>query len=287
MADIIYYDKPIDFMKSNHEFIYNDLLAHYHLIHVIEQLKAQTLRLYDCFNITDEHQNWILGLRVDHGYYLYASSWTSEMVNVLVRHIKLNNFKNISVCGQRELVKELFAASNEEGEVFKNRFMEHCIQVKPAIKILDGHGQNGSLRDYDELLQLCIDYYQEEFKGKGSQSKEDIGRTLHRSIENQSTFCWKNSEKQIVSIVQHINTGAEDVDFAMIGGFYTDPKYRGKGYGYSLMHSITKGLLNAGYDRCGLVSDADNVITSKIFDQVGYVQIYNWVLMNKFSIPNG
>jgi predicted GNAT family acetyltransferase len=64
---------------------------------------------------------------------------------------------------------------------------------------------------------------------------------------------------------------AEEYDFPVIGHFYTDPELQGKGYGSSLIHRITKGLLDAGHPFCMLVADALNPASNKAFLKAGYL----------------
>lgn len=277
MARIITYEKPGDFFRANSEYIYSDYYAHYHLIHTIEQLKAQKIELCECYNVVDDQGSNVLCVWIMGGYYIYSRSWTKDILETLVKKVELHKFKHYSFCGQRELIKELFRQSNIEGEVFKNRFIEVCTAVNDPIKEFTGHGENGRLEDFNELVQLGVDYNQEEFRGHGSKTREDISASMFSAIENGLIYIWR-ANRTIVSMAQLIN---EDDEFAMIGSLYTRPEFRGKGYAYFIMHTATKGLLEAGYQKCGLVSDADNMITKKIFEKVGYAAVYNWVLIRK------
>ena len=277
MARIVTYEKPVDFFRANKDFIYADYFAHYHLIHTIEQLKEQKIELCECYNVVDDEGSNVLCMWVMGGYYIYSRGWTKDIVQTLVKKVELHRFKHYSFCGQRELIKELFRQSNIKGDVFKNRFIEVCTAVNDPLLEFVGHGENGQLEDFEELVQLGVDYNQEEFRGQGSKTRENISGSMFNSIQKGSIYIWR-VDRAIVSIAQLIN---DDEEFAMVGSLYTRPELRGKGYAYFLMYTVTKGLLEAGYQKCGLVSDADNIITKKIFQRVGYTPIYNWVLIRK------
>lgn len=277
MARIVTYEKPVDFIRANRDYIYGDYYAHYHLIHAIEQLKAQKMELCESYNVVDDDGSYVLCMWVMGGYYIYSRAWTQAIIETLVKKVELHKFRHYSFCGQRELIKELFSQSNIEGEIFKNRFIEVCATVNRPMSKFVGHGANGQMTDFDELVQLGVDYNHEEFRGQGSQTRDSISASMFNAIESGSIYLWR-VDGSIVSIAQLIN---EDENFAMVGSLYTRPEFRGKGYAYFLMHTITKGLLEAGYQKCGLVSDADNVITAKIFERVGYAPVYNWVLIRK------
>lgn len=79
-------------------------------------------------------------------------------------------------------------------------------------------------------------------------------------------------------MVQIINV---EGNFAMIGGFYTKKEFRGQGFGLHLFHCLTSKLFADGYVKCGLVSDSDNLITTRIFSRIGFRPVYRWGLTRK------
>lgn len=277
MTEIVTYTKPLDFLKKNRDYIYNDYFSHYHLIHKIEELKSQRTDLFECYNIVDDKGSNVLCMWVTGGYFIYSHSWTPEIIKILSEKIDIKKFKHFSFCGQRELIKKLFKHSNIEGEVFKNRFIEVCESVNEPIGEFVGQIEHGDFDDFEELVQMGYDYNQEEFRGQGSQTLGSLTASFENAILGSKIFVWRVNGT-ITTIGQLINDHKE---FALIGSLYTKEEFRGKGYGYYLMYSLTKGLLRDGYTKCGLVSDADNEITKKIFERVGYKPTYNWVLMRK------
>lgn len=277
MTKILTYKNPLDFLKENHDYIYGDYFSHYHLIQKIEELYNQRTDLYDCYNIIDDKGSNVLCIWVTGGYYIYAKSWTPEIIVKLSEKIELKKFKRFSFCGQGELIKEFFKYNKVQGEVFKNRFIEVCDAVNAPIGSFNGQIENGDFDDFEELVQMTYAYNQEEFRGQGSQTLDGISASVENAISNSSLYVWRE-DGVISSIAQVIN---DDEENAIIGSLFTQTKFRGKGYGYFLMHSLTHGLLQNGYSKCGLVSDADNPITKKIFERVGYKPNYNWILMRK------
>jgi GNAT superfamily N-acetyltransferase len=277
VIQVLSYNTPQDFLNRNREYIYADYFSHYHLIHKIEELKRRKAELYDFYNIVDDNGSFVLCMWVTGAYFIYAKSWTPEIVSKLSEKIDLRKFKRFSFCGQRQLIKEFFAKNEIEGEVFKNRRIEVCEAVNPPAMPFEGQIENGEMKDIEELIRMDYDYNQEEFRGKGSQTRNDIVASIKNAIINNTIFLWRINGV-ITSIARHIN---DHDDYAIIGSLYTRPEHRGNGYGYFLMHSFTNGLLSNGYSKCGLVSDADNPITKRMFERVGYKAIFDWVLMRK------
>ena len=277
MTEIKKYNTPIDFLRENQEYIYGDYFSHYHLIRKIEEVIEQKTDIIDGYNIVDDKGSYVLCMWVTGTYFIYGSSWTSEIVAMLSEAIKLKKFKHFSFCGQRELIIEFFKYNQITGKVFKNRFIEVCESVNsPKIESI-GHIEHAHFDDLERLVQMSYDYNQEEFFGQGSQTFNDVSSSVKAAIFDAYIYVWR-VEGIITSIAQVINRHDE---FALIGSLYTKKEYRGYGYGYFLMQSLTKRLLEKQYLKCGLVSDADNFITKKIFERVGYKPIYSWVLMRK------
>jgi GNAT superfamily N-acetyltransferase len=277
MTEIVTYEKPTDFIKKNREYIYGDYFSHYHLIHKIEQIKNKKTDLFDCYNIVDDKGSNVLCMLVTGAYFIYSYSWTNEIIQKLSEKIEFQKIRRFSFCGQRDLIIELFQNNKIDGKVFKNRFIEVCESVNQPTGEFIGQIENGVFEDFEELVRMGYDYNQEEFRGQGSQTLDSITASVENSILNSKIFVWRVNGL-ITTFGQIIN---DHEDFAIIGSLYTKKEFRGKGYGYYLMHSLTSGLLRDGFLKCGLVSDADYEITKKIFERVGYKPAYKWVLMTK------
>jgi predicted GNAT family acetyltransferase len=51
------------------------------------------------------------------------------------------------------------------------------------------------------------------------------------------------------------------------------------GYAFSLLYVVTEGILKNRFKKCGLLSDATNPSSNRIFIKVGYKPIYYWVYL--------
>jgi predicted GNAT family acetyltransferase len=73
----------------------------------------------------------------------------------------------------------------------------------------------------------------------------------------------------------------EDYDFPVIGHFYTHPELRNKGYGSSIVHALTKGLLGAGNPFVMLSTNAMTPSSNRVFEKVGYSKVGEYLLAYK------
>ena len=69
--------------------------------------------------------------------------------------------------------------------------------------------------------------------------------------------------------------------FPVIGHVFVNPVCRNKGYGASIVHHVTKGLLDAGNERCMLTANAYNPASNKAFKKAGYFPTGEYVVRYK------
>jgi len=250
MAEIKSYRKFSDFLKANESFIYDNYLEHYHLIYMLEKLKSGQIEVYNSFNVVDETGSDVLYIHLSIGSFIYGTKWTKEIIKLLSEEMNFKNFKNgYSFSGQLDLITELFQYNETQINIFKNRFIESCQTVRTSSTQFTGIAENATLADFDELVILGNDYYQEEFRGQGSQNYNQIVNSVHQGIVENTMYIWR-AEGVITSMVRIIN---DDDRCAIVGSLFTRKDFRGKGYAYFLLHTVTEGLLKAGYEKCGLV----------------------------------
>ena len=68
-----------------------------------------------------------------------------------------------------------------------------------------------------------------------------------------------------------------DTELPIIGSFYTPEANRCQGYGRSLIFEITKKFMEVGYKECGVISDATNLTTNRLFVKLGFQPVFNHI----------
>ncbi len=261
-----------EFLTHNQRHIQDNYFTYYHFIRVLNTLESGKLELFDAYNVIDDDGNFIICLWVTGNYFVYSDKWTDKMIETLIEKVNVERFKNFTFLGQRDLVIQLFEKNNVEYEVFKDRLIYECKCIAPSLIPKVGKTENATYYDFDELVQMSMDNYIEEYDGKGKKTIDDMKIAVSHGIEKSSLFLLRDNGI-ICSIVQVIN---DTEDEPMIGNLFTKKAMRNKGYGYSLLHTVTEGLLN-GYEKCGLISDIKNPASNKVFINIGYKVIYKWI----------
>ena len=130
-----------------------------------------------------------------------------------------------------------------------------------------------NISDWATIEKMSVDYYIEEFEGKGQQPIESVKASAYQGLKSASIFKWSVNGR-IVSMARLLGDNPSN---AMLGGLFTRVNERKKGYAYILISELTRHLLNKGVNKCGLLTEATKIPTNKIFEKVGYRKAYDWI----------
>ena len=104
----------------------------------------------------------------------------------------------------------------------------------------------------------------------------DLWKTLNDMLDAFKHRLGKNMQYLWIDNGVPVSAAAfnrESFDGAVVGGVYTPPIYRGKGYCTALMAQLSQNLLDRGYKYCCLFADADYPLSNKVYQKVGYKDI--------------
>lgn len=154
-----------------------------------------------------------------------------------------------------------------------DRVIYECIKPISQNNYTDYEMRIATQNDYEVVLKMCLEYYQEDFNGKGQQSEGELTMSAKSGIMESSIFILKVDRKP-VSIARIINSEKKNV---MIGGIYTNIEDRCKGYGAAIIAKMTQRILESGAEKCGLLTESKNIGSNRICEKVGYKKVYEWM----------
>lgn len=99
--------------------------------------------------------------------------------------------------------------------------------------------------------------------------------TAESELENirlKRTFFWVDGG-ELVSIT---NANRPQIKSICVGGVYTPPRNRRKGYARALVAEVSKELLARGYEMTNLFTDLSNPTSNKIYQQIGYQPVCDY-----------
>lgn len=274
MAEVIRFQDFRDFAKSNASLIDENSMLNYHLFESLKKVLRGKVPVYNFFNVKDGLLH-IVGLHIKDEFLVYGNGFTNEMINLLDAEIDFSNFKRFTFAGNKEIIDALFRPFDFSTEVLKHRIIYRCDKVIDR-EYAPGHLEAASPHDLEELGPYGVEF-NKEYYGADVKTLEEMQASTLASIMEGHMYIWVD-EGKIVSMAQTLH---EEHDFPVIGFFYTPPLYRGKGYGASTIHRVTKGLLDAGNEYVMLAADALNPASNRVFQNVGFKAVGEYIRVYK------
>lgn len=267
-----------DFLDYNREDIMVNYFTYYHLIQTVKVLNGGKMELFAAFNVEDDEGSKVLCVWTTGHYFLYSNQWNENVLTHVSNEIDVAKYRNFNFLGRTELISKLLEKQNAAYEILKDRIVYECVVVEENFTLNKKYNvENASYEDFEELVQMSLDNYIEEYQGEGQKGVEHMRAAVTNGIEHNRLFLLRD-EEEICSIVQIVN---EKQSMPMIGNLFTKQSKRNKGCALNLLHIVTSGFLNNGAIKCGLVSDKTNPASNKVFLKVGYVPVYNWAIIFK------
>jgi predicted GNAT family acetyltransferase len=277
---VLNFDSPQHFFDHNKQFIYSSYYQHFYLIKISEQLYAGIHQLINAYNIVDNNGGNILCLHIDGAYMLYSDNWTADMLDLLSKQVDLKICtENFSFSGNKALIMQLFQQQNSTYKVFKNRVIYECVDLKNIKPVIGGDWELCTFRDFKRISQMIYQYHLEEYGDHAFRDYESVSKMVEGGIRSEAFFIWRDG-RNICSVAQLFN---EEAGYPFIGTLFTPINQRNKGYATALVYALTNLTMDEGFEKCGLVSDATNVSSNKVFQKVGYNPVYNYISMHTLN----
>jgi len=132
---------------------------------------------------------------------------------------------------------------------------------------ISGHAEEAAPDDF-ELLVGWANAFVAECHAIVSNPEEYV----RGNIESRRLLVWK--DPQPVSCASY---GASPPHSARVGGVYTPPAYRRRGYATANVAAISRRALDAGHRYCCLFTDLANPISNSIYQKIGYRWVCDYV----------
>ncbi len=114
-----------------------------------------------------------------------------------------------------------------------------------------------------DLAVAWMNTFETEIMGR---EREDTVRKLaaHR-IKAGDIFLWQDEEPVSMAVVVRKSPRG-----AVVGGVYTPPELRGRGYASCCVAGLSQAQLDAGKEYCALFTDLANPTSNHIYQEIGY-----------------
>ena len=164
--------------------------------------------------------------------------------------------------------KELYDLLKKDYKYLSDYFFEMgylvCNKTKPPKKT-DGHIELAKEEDEKTLVKFIYDETREISDVK-ELSMEEAKEHFDKRIKRGTYHVWKNDKGDIVCQANYSVTEGN----AKMGGVYTLPEARGKGYAANIIYELTNKALADGH-HVSLYTDYRYIPSNKAYKNVGYV----------------
>jgi len=165
---------------------------------------------------------------------------------------------------------EMMPSSVKDRFQFRSMYFCECDElVNQDIKI---ETTKASMKDVEGIIDSMSQII--EFEASNvHESKEERVQSLKERYELGKVhgFILKDNDK----VIAHASTGVETKSAVMVGGVFTLPEYRTKGYGRAVVTALTEYALSKGQKPCLFY---DNPQAGKIYHDLGYKTFDMWCL---------
>jgi hypothetical protein len=264
-----------EYVSYNSDFVESSPMLYFFLIETINRVLRGEEKVHTFFNIVNKNNNCIIVLLTTEVCLIYDDQFNNDMIPLLSEELEFSKFKRYRFAGCKKTIDALFKLNQTEYELQKHRIIYKCSAVSLDYKYAPGSMQMGDINRIEELTTLSEGFAKEYFGD--TKDPENMRVKIMSGILDDSIYQWVDCGRAC-SMAQSLN---EDYDFPVIGHFYTYPSLRNKGYGTSIIHALTKGLLEAGNPFVMLSTNALTPSSNRVFEKVGYTNVGEYLLANK------
>jgi GNAT superfamily N-acetyltransferase len=263
-----------EFAKYNESFIDSNPFLYFNLKRTIDRVYSREVALIKFFNVLDG-EHFACGLLIENECLLYANSVSKDMTPLIYEGLDFKKFKRYHFFGTRNIIEGLFNEYKVKYSEQKHRKYYECVKATIPFKYAEGQATMSELNKFSELVQFS-DKFNDEFYGeeKPIVNTESIIRT---GLAKGNIYQWVVSD-QLVSMAQVMY---DEQEYPVLGHVFTLPNFRGKGYSTSLIHTVTKGLVEYGHEKCLLMTNAYNPASNRSFQKAGYELVGEYVVRYK------
>ncbi|GAA4084215.1 GNAT family N-acetyltransferase [Mucilaginibacter panaciglaebae] len=266
MAEIINFDTVAAFFKENQPYFQAQYYQHFYVIKVMEAIENQEVSVLDAFNVVSGVKKIIFLSTDKSGIYIYGDAIDDDAINSLYERATYKHYTNFHFAGSKPILDRLFDLKELPSSIDKSRIIYVANNILHLKRKHLGKAVNSIYADFETLTQMSYAYSIEEWGEREGRGIDYVQEMVAQCIEQQILIQY-NVSSGIAAIAQVLNS---ENKMPIVGSLYTLPEKRGKGIATMLVHAITSKLLKSGFTTCGIISDATNPITNKMFSNIGF-----------------
>lgn len=205
---------------------------------------------------------------------VHSEPLNTAALDALAESLIANSWQLPGVNGVAE-VSDSFAALWQEktGQQARNIVNMRAYELRRVVEVDYPSGQMKVAEEGDAAVAADMLNAMSGEVAVGPTRLHTAQSTLESICQNR-VFFWVDSG-EVVSIALGNRPLISGI---CIGGVYTPPAHRGKGYARALVAEVSKEFLSRGYELTNLFTDLSNPTSNKIYQEVGYQPVCDYHL---------
>ena len=266
------FDNPKIFADSVMPILKNEEAVNSLMLGVLQAILSGNYEKNEKYMAYTEENGFIASvvlMTLPFGPILYSSIKNdSDSMRLIADDLIKSKFKIDDVVGRKnesKLFAEIYSRTINCG--FKLGMNMRLYELKKVNNIILSSGliRQAELKDTEIIADWIGQFHEETHTERGSSS---LLEAAERRIKDGSAFVWE--DKKIVSMTLKTRPTNK---YVSVSGVLTPKEYRRRGYATSLVYSLSKSLLESGYEGCTLFTDLSNPTSNKIYQDIGYKPI--------------
>jgi RimJ/RimL family protein N-acetyltransferase len=153
--------------------------------------------------------------------------------------------------------------------------LSHRLKTLQKLQLPKGFGTFAKAADR-ELLADWVILFEEEVGIYPVKTKEQALSLTDKFISEKKLYVWVH-EGQIVNCAAEMR---QTPNIGIVGLVYTPISNRGQGFAQGSVWNLSSHILKSGLKYVGLFTDADNAVSNKIYQKIGYVAESEFIDIN-------
>jgi predicted GNAT family acetyltransferase len=144
-------------------------------------------------------------------------------------------------------------------------------KVTPPQHPIAGFLRSADLKDSDTITDWRYAFSVEALH-EANPDRFELKKQVEQRISVGDVFVWDDG--RAVSMAVHNRPTPHGCS---IGGVYTPPELRGRGYAYACVAALSQHLLDTGKQFCTLFTDLANPTSNAIYQKIGYRPVADFI----------
>lgn len=269
---LIQYKYTNEFLKDIYPYVIKNIISHLVLFETIERIVNGSEKIEIAFTVKKDEAIEIIYLHTGVMHYFLGNPTREASILLLEERLSKDHFSEKSILyGNATLIDKILRKIGLSYVNHRHRYHMTCTKNPNNNGIQNENLNTAEVKDFNFLAPLKLKFYDEEFEGKGFQTKEMVLNEFKNDLQSEGTFYWLH-EGQISTLIDISILPEEKI---LISNIYTLPEFRKRGISKIALATLMTQLFHDGNIEIGLNVKTSNKSAINLFNSLGFERIYD------------